>query len=252
MSKKIAAPRVRKKTQSIDIEKLVEETFDQVDSMFSLTSELGLSWEKAREIVKELIEIISSGYSSKPSPESIIKKIKRNASIFSEYIASKLIEIERPTIGQLEFIIIKGGRVALLDPGRLYKLATQYNREDLIALLRYNWNTHGSRGMIECPKCGFNSITSDKTCNICGYGVTDDYIKKSLNFQDKFEVYLKSASVAELNEVLQLGFVLLGELGIYSPKSTRVRIENIVYAVNLKRSEISKILDEVHSRSIPI
>jgi len=105
---------VKKRATSINIDKLLDEVFEQVDSMFALTSDLQLPLERAREIVKELVENIAAGYSSKPSGEAIVKKIKKNQNIISEYIASKILsESDKLTPSQLEFAIMRGGRAVL-------------------------------------------------------------------------------------------------------------------------------------------
>jgi len=245
---------VKKRATSINIDKLLDEVFEQVDSMFALTSDLQLPPEKAREIVKELVENIAAGYSSKPSGEAIVKKIKKNQNIISEYIASKILsESDKLTPSQLEFAIMRGGRAVLSEVDRLYKLATHQGREDLVSLLRHAWNTYGPKGMIECPMCGFNAVSPDRNCLTCGATVSEEYVRKTLGFDEKFELYLKTASVAELNELLQLGQVLVGEKGVYSPRSRKARLENpVVYVVYLKNSEISRIIEEINSRDLPI
>jgi hypothetical protein len=245
---------VKKRTTSINIDKLLDEVFEQVDSMFALTSDLQLPLEKAREIVKELVENVAAGYSSRPSGEAIVKKIKKNQNIISEYIASKILgESDKLTPSQLEFAIMRGGRAVLSEVDKLYKLATHQGRDDLVSLLRHTWNTYGPKGMIECPMCGFNAVFPDRNCLTCGATVSEEYVRKTLGFDEKFELYLKTASVAELNEVLQLGQVLVGEKGVYSPRSRKARLENpVVYIIYLKNSEISRIIEEINSRDLPI
>lgn len=244
----------RARVKEHDIDKLLDEIFSQVDSIFSLTTYLGLSPDKAREVVREILDNVVSSYSSRPSTEAVLKKIKRNADIISEYIASKLLELEdKLSINQLEFIVLKGGRSALKEAERLFKLALKYSRDDIVSALRNLWNISGPRGLLECPKCGFNSITPERICLICGNIVKDEYIRERLSFSDKFETYLKTASVAELNETMQAGFILLGERGIYSPRSRKARIENpIVYVIYLNPAELSRIVEEIGSRELSI
>lgn len=252
-TKKPPEKKTRKKRIEIDVEKIVDEVFDQVDFMFSMTRDLNLDHGFAREIVKELVEKITAGYTSKPSSESILKKIKRYYNVFSEYIASKIIEeVNTLTPSQLEFVVMKGGKAVVSDINRLYNQALRYDRRDLIDTLRYNWNTHGPRGMVSCPRCGFNAISPEKTCIVCGEVVVEDYIRRELGFREKFELYVKTASLAELNETLQFGYVLLGERGVYPPRSRRARLENsVLYPIYLKRSDISRIIEEADSRDIP-
>lgn len=239
--------------KSIDVDRFVDEIREQVDSIFSLSSELELNQDKVREIVKDIVEIVTSQYSSKPDTESLLKRIKRNSKILSEYIAFKILQVEKLSLRQLEYIIATGGKAIIPEASRLYKLAVSYNREDLVMTLRKIWNTMGSREMLPCPKCGFNAITPDRSCMICGNLVpSDEYIRTQLGFDEKFKSYLKTASIAELNEVLQLGQVLLTRTGIYNPRSSIVRKNQVVYVIYLKQDEVSKIIEEIGSRELKI
>lgn len=219
-----------------------------------LTSELELPVDKTRGIIREIVEIIASGYSSKPSKEAIIKKARRFINQFYEYIVSRVLdELNDLSEKQLEYVITRGGRALLSEASRLYSQARKYNREDLIDILRDVWNTSGHRELIECPRCGFKSVLPDRNCLICGYSVPEDYVRRSLNFEEKFSLYVKSASIAELNDTLQHGYVLVGNRGVYCPRSMRARKENtILYPVYLRRNEISIILEEMHSRELPV
>ncbi|MEM4717382.1 MAG: hypothetical protein QXE81_01305 [Desulfurococcaceae archaeon] len=247
-------PTPLRKTSGINVNKLVEDVFEQLDTLFMLTSELQLPVDKAREIIREIAETVASSYSSKPTAEAIVKKIKRNIHVFNEYIVSKLLkELDKLTHKQLEYIVTRGGKAILQDAERLYKIAIKENREDLIDIVRSVWNTNGPRSLLDCPKCGFKSITPERYCLICGATVTDDYIRKLLEFEDKFIIYLKTASIAELNEVLQHGYVLVGEKGVYNPRSKRARLENpVLYMIYLRKNEISRIIEEINSRELPI
>ena len=245
----------KKKTKtSFNIDALVSEVFDQLNALFSLTSDLQLPEEKARELIKEIVDQIASSYSSRPTGEMIVKKAKKYLNILNEYVASRILsELENLTPTQLEYVITRGGRAVIPEASRLYNLAVKTGREDLVETLRYVWNKQGPRGMIECPSCGFNAIGPDRSCVVCGKLAPEDYIKRRLNFAEKFEVFLKNASIAELNEVLNYGYVLLGERGIYNPRSQRARLENpVVYIVYLNRVEQSRVIEEVNSRELPI
>lgn len=184
----------------------------------------------------------------------IVKKAKRLAPVLNEYIASKILgEIDNLTPNQIEYIVTRGGRAVIPEISRLYNASVKLGREDLVSILRYTWNTQGPKGFLECPRCGFKAISPDRSCIVCGTVVTDEYLRKALGFSEKFEVFLKSASVAELNEVLNHGYVLVGEKGVYNPRSSRARIENpVVYIVYLRKEELSRIVEEVNTRELPI
>lgn len=237
-----------------DIDKLVEELYVPIFTQLSLTDDLGLPLEISRQIVKDIVEMLASEYSSRPTADMILKKARRNLQFLLEYTASKLLELlEKFTPQQLEYIILHGSRALIPEVERLYKSAVQLGRVDLIDQLRHVWNTYGPKGMIECPKCGFNAITPDNSCCVCGHVVTENYIRSSLGFNEKFELYIKSASVAELMEVLKYGYVLVGEKGVYYPRSPRARVENaVLYPVHLTASEVSKINEEISTRELKV
>ena len=236
------------------MDKLVEEVYDSMCALLSLTSDLNIPREVSKQIIREIVEMIASEYSSRPSADTILKKAKRNLPALFEHTVSRLLELlKKPTPQQLEYIILHGSKSLIPEVEKLYKLAMSYERHDLIDQLKYTWNTHGPKGMVECPKCGFNAITPDNSCYVCGYVVTEEYIKKALGFDEKFELYVKTASVAELNETLRYGYVLVSEKGVYYPRSQRARTENpILYSIHLNRSEISKIVEEINSRDLQV
>ncbi len=223
-------------------------------ALLLLTNDLNIPQEVTRQIIREIIEMIASEYSSKPSVDAILKKVKRNLPALFEHAVSRLLELlKKPTPQQLEYIILHGSKSLIPEAEKLYKLAVSYNRNDLIDQLKHTWNTHGPKGMVECPRCGFNAITPDNSCYVCGHVVTEEYIKRALGFDEKFELYVKTASVAELNETLRYGYVLMGEKGVYYPRSQRARTENLVlYSIHLTQSEISKIIEEINSRDLQV
>lgn len=243
-----------KRSKSFDTSKLADEVFESVDGLFGFTTVLGLPEDMARDLARDIVEVVASSYSSKPDPESLIKRIKRNVKVLNEHVVAKLLEIlEKPTPQQLEYIITRGGKAIVAEAERLYKLTLEYSMETLVDVLRYNWNTYRGRGLVECPKCGFNAVAPDRCCMICGHVVTEEYLRSVLKFDEKFALYLKTASVAELNDVMQLGYLLVGEKGVYSPRSQRARAENpVIYVIQLRRQELSKILEEVNTRDLPV
>ena len=254
IAKRTLTKKKASRSREQDIYKLSEEVYEPMLALLSLTGDLSLPEEVSRQLVREVVEMIASEYSSKPSVDAILKKAKRNIRVLYEYAVSKLLEaLSKPTPEQLEYIVSHGSKALIPEIGKLYKLAVTYKREDLIEHLRYVWNTHGPRGMVECPRCKFNAITPENSCSICGHVVTEEYIRRALSFTEKFEFYVKTASIAELNEVLRYGYVLVGERGIYYPRSPRARLENnVIYQIYLVSSEISRITEEINSRELQV
>ncbi|WP_276814771.1 hypothetical protein [Desulfurococcus amylolyticus] len=243
--------RPKKAKSSFDTGKIVDEVLDQAYIYLGL-SELDIDEKIAKSVAREVVEAVVSGYSSRPSPDSVLKRIQRNRELVNEYIAGKILEsIEKPGPLTLEFLIANGGRAVIKDVSRLYKLAVEYNKPELIITLQSLWNKYGPKEMLKCPRCGFNGISPEYSCVVCGATVSEKYIRDSIGFSDKFNTYLKTASVAELREVLQLGFILVDSLRVYTPKSPEAR-GRVLYPIRLTRAEINSIIEEINSRDVRI
>lgn len=213
---------------------------------------LGVDESLLRDILREVVEAIASGYSSKPSAEAIIKKVRRSLPLVAEYVAGRLLSsVEKLNEPLLEYVARYGGRALIPEMNKLYDLAVKLKREDLIGHLMHVWNKYGPRGLVECPKCGFRAIAPDNSCLVCGNVVTDSYIKKALNFDEKFSAYVKIASIAELREVLNYGYVLLSESGIFYPRSPALKKGGVFYPIHLTSKEVSLIIEEINSRDQP-
>jgi len=248
-----ASSKPRKPKSGIDVGKVVDEMVDQVYMYLGL-SDLGLSDEEARSIAREVTEMIVSSYSSKPTLESVIKRLQRSRDAINEYIAGRILELrEKPDPKAVEFLVFYGGRALLPEISRVYRLLVEYNRQDLVGALQNIWNKYGPKGMVRCPKCGFNSIAPDYSCVVCGTVVPEKYVRDEIGFNEKFSEYVKTASVAELREAMEAGFLLANTSGIYNPRSPRLREKGVLaYPIHLTRSEVNTIIEEINSREIRI
>ncbi|MGC9181774.1 hypothetical protein WLZ34_04705 [Thermogladius sp. KZ2Tp1] len=215
-------------------------------------SQLGLDEETSKKIVLEVLDFVTQGLSSKPDVDTVLRRIKRFKPQVDELVSAKMLElIKRPTREQLEYIVYSGGRAAIAEVGRLYKLAKEYGREDLIATLQYLWTKYGIRSPVQCPKCGFNSVMPDYSCLVCGAVVTEKYVRDALDFSDKLNSFVKTASVGELRLAVERGYVLLGEDGVYHPLY-RPPKPTVMFQVYLKSDEVALIVEEIEGRSQPI
>ncbi|WP_440059859.1 hypothetical protein ACSU1N_01465 [Thermogladius sp. 4427co] len=215
-------------------------------------SQLGLDEDKARKIVLEVLDYVTQGLSSKPDVETVLRRIKRFRPQVNELISAKLLELsEKPSIEQLEFIVLNGGRAIIGEISRLYKLARDYGREDLVSFLRYNWEKYGIRSPVQCPRCGFYSVMPDYSCYICGAVVSEKYVREQLGFEEKFSEFLKLSSIAELRLSIERGYVLLGEDGVYNPLYKPSK-PAVLFQIYLKPSETARIIEEINSRDLPI
>jgi len=199
--------------------------------------------------------MLYEGSSSKPTLDAVLKKIKRFREQVNAVIAKWLLEnVNNPTPEQLEFIIQYGGQVAVPEIPKLYSLIKKMNREDLLSYLEALWEKYGYPTPVKCPKCGFRAVMPDYSCFVCGSIVSEDYVRRELGFDEKFKIYVQQASVAELRDVMDTGFVLLGEDGVVSPRyrSKLASERKYYYTVYLKRKDVSVILEDISQRKLEI
>ncbi len=167
-------------------------------------------------------------------------------------IAARMLEeLKEFTNEQLEFIVYNGGRMIIPEISRLYSILRKRRREDLISYLQYVWEKYGRPAPVKCPRCGFRAIMPDYTCYVCGHVVTESYIRREIGFEEKFKEFLREASVAELRNALEYGFVFVSKDGVKAPR-TRLDPTKIYYQVYLKPSEQAMIREEVSKRKIII
>lgn len=254
-SKKAPAtkPKKKRKKQELDINKFAEAIFNEISDYLGLQL-LGIDLNLQKEIVLEVINIIITSTSYKPSIETLFKRIKRNRELINMVISGKILEaipVKKLTDTQLEFIIYNGARFIISYVSELYKEITRRGREDLLSYLKYIWEKYGVPAPIECPRCGFRAVMPDYTCYVCGYVVDDKYLRTRIGFDEKFREYLASASTAELRDVAEIGYVLVGEEGIRSPRY-RVEKRILYYPVYLTKKDLSLIDAEISKRKIPV
>ncbi|MEM4433759.1 MAG: hypothetical protein QXY95_02415 [Thermosphaera sp.] len=249
-AKPVVAKKKTSKTFSID--DLISKYSKDVLEFLGL-SELNIPEELKTQISREIIEAVTMGYSTKPDGETIIKRIKRNLEGFYELIAHRIIEasddLDEKT---LEYVVYRGGRAIIPNISKLYSLSRKYGREEFIMILQAIWNKSVSKDFIQCPHCGFNSLGSDLSCLVCGRIVNEQYVRSQLDFNNKFKLYVESASVAELRSVLEIGYVLANSSGVFSPRSKSVIPGRIYYLIHLKPSDIHFIVESINERDVKI
>uniref|UniRef100_A0A7C2FF66 Uncharacterized protein n=1 Tax=Thermosphaera aggregans TaxID=54254 RepID=A0A7C2FF66_9CREN len=251
-SKAKEAPVKKKSSKTFSIDDLVDKMSGDVLEYLGL-NDLSIPSDLKTAISREVIEAVTSGYSSKPDVETVLKRIKRNIQYIYELVVSKILEsMEAFDEKTLEYVVYRGGRAIIPSASKLYSLARKYGREDLILALQATWNKHMPKELIECPRCGFNSISTDLSCTVCGNIVSEQYVRTRLDFTNKFKIYVESASVAELRSVLEIGYVLASSIGVYNPRSKSIVPGRIYYQIYLKPSDISLIIESINQRDIKI
>lgn len=237
-----------------DVSKIINKWFNELYSYLGLDT-LGLNTEQGYRVVSEILDKLYSESSTTPTLDAIIKKIKRHADQVNSMIALYLLTNKSILNDQqLEFVVINGGRVVVEYVSELYKLIKKKNRDDLVNQLMYLWEKYGYVSPVKCPKCGFRSIMPDYSCIICGYVVSEEYVREELDFDNKFKMYIEQASIAELRDVLNIGFVLLSDTGVYSPRySHKLSYEKKIYfPIYLKSTDASLIYRALLSRETEV
>ncbi len=230
------------------IGELLAQYFDEVSEVLGLrdlVSDEGFR----RELVKEVLELIVHSTTSKPSIDVLLKRIESNRRNINKLISAKILEsVNKLTVEQLNFIISYGEEAVIPFISEIYRELIRSSRSELIDALKYVWEKYGRPTLVQCPKCGFRSIMPDYSCIICGYSVTENYVREQLSFSALFEDYIRAASTAELREVLDAGLVIVSESGVHSPRSKAVSSLKTFYPIYLVGKEISSIISEVSSR----
>ncbi len=243
----------KSKRKELDLEKFAQQVFNELSSYLGLQT-LGISEKVQHDIIREVLNIIVTSTSYKPSIDKLLKRIDRNRELIYMIIAGKILEntpVSKLTDEQLEFIVYNGGYFIIEYIQEIYRELRKRGKRDLLSYLKYVWEKYGKPTPIECPKCGFRSIMPDYSCYICGYVVTEKYIREKIGFDEKFKQYVSSSSVAELKNIADIGYVLVSDTDIRSPMS-RPNGVKIYYPVYLKKKELQLISLEISRRKIPV
>ncbi|MEM0380389.1 MAG: hypothetical protein QW607_05295 [Desulfurococcaceae archaeon] len=259
LEKRVSRGKAGKKTskssyRKIDIDKLVNKWYSELSSFLGLDT-LGLTDEQSVKIITDILSRFYSDASSTPTLDAVFKKIKKYSSEVYSIIAYHLLTNPGSLNDQqLEFVIVNGGRAVVEYISELYRIALKKNRIDLINYLEYVWEKYGLVSPIKCPKCGFRSIMSDYSCQVCGFVVNEDYVRRELDFENKFRIYVEEASVAELRDVMNLGFVLITDKGVFNPRFGHKLVfeKKIYFQIYLRSSDYVLINRELSSRELDI
>ena len=218
--KKTKKTRTKSKRKKINVEEYVKTIVKDVATGIGLDY-LGLTDKELEEVLGPVLETLIGDVSYKPKVEQLVKRIQRYYDNVAELISMNLLRVrEKLTVEQLEYVITYGRRAVAANIQRLYEEAKRLNRTDLIPQLRYLWEEYGRPTPIPCPRCGFRAVTPDLTCFVCGAVLTEKEVRKAVDFDIMFREFVETASVDELRETLERGYVLLGET-IKPPTSHR-------------------------------
>ncbi|ARM76549.1 hypothetical protein [Acidianus manzaensis] len=239
----------QKKEKYIDAEVLLNEYLDEMINGLNI-SFLKLKPEEYKELIKEPFVAAVGQVKSKPKSSTILNRLLANRDAMMEFLAMKLIriiDIDNLTDDQFEFVVYntKHGIVNLAP--KLYKMALKKNRQDLIEILKYNWNIFGIVSPITCPRCGFNSIMPDLLCKVCDYEISMKELKTQINVIELLKE-LEEVNPSDFKEILTSGYFYYTPEGAVAPSKIKPSngLPQLYFEVVLNKDE-KKILSNIHS-----
>ena len=228
---------------TVDVDKILESILDDVVQRLGLDI-LGLQREAYKEMLKPIVEGIVSQYSSRPSKDAIISKMRATANNVYLFASAYLLEkLERFTSEQLEFIVSYGGPVAAKHVAKLYQEALRLGRKDLIPQIRSLWEIHGTPTPIPCPRCGFRAVTPDLYCMVCGYTLSEKEAKEAIDFQERLRELVEFYDKHEVEEAIEKGYVIVGDT-IKPPSARPEPTDIILHLTREEREYLRRLLVE--------
>ncbi len=244
--------RRKKRAKVVDIKALALQYRDELIEALGIEY-LGLRDSVLDDIVKDVLDAIVTSSSYKPSLDTLIKRINRYRKQLNKLIAARIIEdTDKLNEQQIEFVVYYGEEAIVQHIPDLYRVVKKIGREDLLDMLKYVWEKYGKPTPLSCPRCGFRTVMPNLSCMVCGYVVSEDYVRESIGFSEKFIEFLKNSSIAVLREVLDIGYVLVSDIDVRSPRERVDTFIRYYYPIYLRSSEFSAIIEEIGSRKIPI
>ncbi len=239
----MARTRRKRKSRKFDYESAVPEVVRGVVERLGLDY-LGLSYDELREVIEPIVVEIVENRKTKPSIESLIKRIINNKQLLFKAIASKLAGKEELTLEQLEFIITNAPELAGRAAPLLYDKARRLQADYLIDSLRYLWQRYGKPTRIRCPYCGFYSVTPDMKCIVCGREVDERDLKQSIGFEKLLREFAEHSDRALVEEVIRAGYVIYdGE--IHPPSAAPLHRAGVQLFLSRREKELLRsILEE--------
>lgn len=229
----------------VDTESWVEKHLDELIDIFNLNM-LELDREESKTIAIKLVDILR-GESSTLDKDTIRRRFSRYAQNMYQIIAQSILELhECLSITQLEFVVNNIGELVLGYAPRLYREAIKHGREDLIDTIRASWRTYWILKRynilpVECPRCKFNSLMPDLTCIICGSTVSEEELKKSIDFEKMLKEFVNLYSEEDVKKTIVYGYLYVNSLGLKPPTHERDKLD-IEVALNTKEKEILKLM----------
>lgn len=230
----------------IDAETWVDKNLDELIDIMNI-GRFELTREEMRIIALRLVDILR-GESASIDKDVIKRRFQRYIQQMYQLIAQFLLELrEELTQIQLEFVINNIGEAVLGYAPRLYREALRCNRGDLIEILRVSWRNYWILKKyqilpVECPVCKFNSLMPDLGCIVCGSSVSEEELKKYLDFEKLLKDFVKQYSEEDVKKVVIYGYIYLNSLGLKPPTHERDKLDIEVLLNNKEKELIRSML----------
>lgn len=240
-----------KKEKFIDPEALLDEYLDEIIYGLGIGF-LNLKREEYKELIKEPFISAVGEVKSKPKASTILNRLLANRDSMMEFLAMKLtriIDIDSLSDTQLEFLIYNTRRGIVGLAQKLYSISKKKNRQDLIDILKYNWNAYGIVSPISCPRCGFNSVMPDMVCKVCEYEITTKELKSQIDVI-KTLVDLKNINPTDFKEILTSGYFYYTSEGPLAPSKLKSSngLPQLYFEIVLNKEE-KRILNSTYNSS---
>jgi DNA-directed RNA polymerase subunit RPC12/RpoP len=179
---------------------------------------MGIGREEALQVLEEIAVSMAEQYSSKPSPDALVKRALAQRDAVLKAIAARLAEKGESLSGpELEFIVQYAPEIAGRAAPALLQAALKTGAGYIVDALRDLWAIHGNPTKAPCPRCGFKSLTPDYTCIVCGSSVSEEEFKSHIGFESLLKRWAEHVPRELVEEALRAGYVYYEDDEILAP-----------------------------------
>ena len=212
---------------------------------------LPLKREELQSILVKIVDLLR-GEAATINMDTIARRFRRNLEEMYRIIAVSILELRDELDPEtLEFVVNNIGPYVLAHAPRLYREAKKYGRDDLIERLRAEWSRawisiRKTTLPVQCPRCGFNALTPDLTCLVCGSAVDEKELKEFLGFDKLLHEFVELYPREDVEKAVKYGYVLLNSLGLKPPTAQR---EPLDIEIVLSSNEIELLKNLLRERA---
>ncbi len=237
----------RAKRREINVEAWVDRHLEEFVTLSGLDM-LGLSIKTYKEILSDILIQLFGSTTSYTNVKTLVKRYIRNKRKLDQVIATRIASLlESFSNEQLEYIVYNIGDSILYLASKLYSAAKEAGREDLISIIRSKWNFSWVKNKtkilpVPCPKCGFNSLTPDLVCMVCGATVTEKELKEYIGFTQLLKELTEDLGCDDLNKLSKYDYVLLEDSKVKVPWNEKQPLDIEIYLSSREKNLINEEL----------